>query len=757
MKKFRVIWQYILFYLIISAIPIATILFYFYPLAKRIVINKARESNINVTRNITNTMNTQLSGIYNIGREIRTDSRLTPYAVTKNPYAEIEAVGELKKILSSNAVVFDVLYYMGENNTFYTKNTLVRVDTYDDRYTVYKYQERDMQKFLKEMSELESFEVLPAEPVAASGASIRDMITFVFPIQGNAAGTNQAVALVLVEESALTRLVDIYSGKYEDNVLVFDLNGQLITSSNKNLEFSEKELEELLEWEGQEASRIVEAGEKEFILSKVKSRTNGWSYISYINMEELTGELSALQSQTVLIVMLLMLFELLLIIFFARVNYRPIKKLLVVLKGLVSQEEFESMAPGNEFQKMEYLFGSLDRINDELHDKIRQAYPALRNELLRKLLNGEMVSCGVEAVDEMGAEVGVSFGHGSYSVAVIAFEAKEHAVDLKAVKEFLDAPEGKTELKIYAVSDMRRNSVVLLTNQEGEEELLRYLSRAREELMDRFRVRVWIGVSNCSSDIRDYSFLYVQALSAIEFLQLEKETGIIRMEDLWLESWAFKDYPLDLVSQLESAVNRQEGNAVRRLAKELAEILSDLSRPVYFIRILYRNVISCMLRGIFMISKEDKRENVQWNRYLFDGSYSPETLVYNVLNCCEELCRGISKSGDEREEPFDEVLAWIDENCLKYNFSIHSASARFGAKISNFSQYFKKKSGVTFKQYVDCRKAEKAKELLADTDESLENISEILSYSNASSFIRAFKRVSNMTPGEYREKVRSCK
>ena len=136
MKRIRVIWQYILFYFIISAIPILAILFYFYPMARLVVINKAKESNVNVTRNITNTMNAQISSIYSIAREIKTDSKLTPYALTRDQYAEIEAVQELKKIVASSAVVYDVLYYMEENNTLYTKNTLIRVGTYDNRYTV---------------------------------------------------------------------------------------------------------------------------------------------------------------------------------------------------------------------------------------------------------------------------------------------------------------------------------------------------------------------------------------------------------------------------------------------------------------------------------------------------------------------------------------------------------------------------------------------------------------------------------------------
>lgn len=755
MKRIRVIWQYILFYFIISAIPILAILFYFYPMARLVVINKAKESNVNVTRNITNTMNAQISSIYSIAREIKTDSKLTPYALTRDQYAEIEAVQELKKIVASSAVVYDVLYYMEENNTLYTKNTLIRVGTYDNRYTVYKYQNREMEQFLKEMVSLTDFAVLAAEPVAVSNAGIRDMITFVFPMSGKTDGSSRTVALVLVEESNLTQLIDIYSGKYEDNVLVFDYDNNLVTCSDQSADFSEEEIKELLLWSGENDSRTIETADGNFILSKVKSKTNGWSYISYINRMELTEELDELRNQIILIVAIILFLEFLLIVFFSQMNYRPVKRLLMVLQKVVSREELISVTAGNEFQKMEYLFGSLYQHNDELNDKIKEAYSAIRNDLLKRLINGQLISYDVEGVNHMGEEVGVHFPYSTYCVAVATFESGAFPVDFRTVNEFLNQPVEKIRLKIYAVSDMRKNLAVLLINQDREEDLIGHLTQTREVLMDRFGMQMWIGVSNSACDIRDYSFLYVQALSAIEFLQLQKETGIIRMSDLKLGSYALKDYPVDLTSQLEVAVARQEEGQIKKLTLELTKFFEDFSLPVYYIRILYRNIISCLIKGLLNCADgTEEKKWVEWNHYLLDIGYSPESLVDNIQLCCNSLCQKIGQSEEKKNDLFQEILGYIDRSCLTYDFSIHSVAESFGIKVSNFSQYFKKKSGITFKQYVDCIKVDKAMALLSDTEESLEQISEMLCYSNASSFIRAFKRIRNMTPGEYREKVK---
>lgn len=238
MKRHTVIWQYITFYFIISAIPIFAILFYFYPMAKNVIIDKAKESNWNVTRNIANTMNAQMSGIFNMVREIKLDNKLTPYAVQKNNYAEIEAVRELKKIVASSSIVYDVLYFVEENQTFYTKSTLIRLKSYDAGYSIYKYQNRDMRELANEMVKIKDVTVLPAEPVSVSNSGIRNMITFVFPMGGFEKKGERTAIFVLVEENSLTKLIDIYSGEYEDNILVFDFNNRLITRSNYKNEFS---------------------------------------------------------------------------------------------------------------------------------------------------------------------------------------------------------------------------------------------------------------------------------------------------------------------------------------------------------------------------------------------------------------------------------------------------------------------------------------------------------------------------------------
>lgn len=71
---------------------------------------------------------------------------------------------------------------------------------------------------------------------------------------------------------------------------------------------------------------------------------------------------------------------------------------------------------------------------------------------------------------------------------------------------------------------------------------------------------------------------------------------------------------------------------------------------------------------------------------------------------------------------------------------------------SQLSARFKKETGMTLVDFIQKEKTEEAKRLLRYSDKSLTAISSYLGFSSQSHFSRVFKKYTNRTPGEYREK-----
>lgn len=66
---------------------------------------------------------------------------------------------------------------------------------------------------------------------------------------------------------------------------------------------------------------------------------------------------------------------------------------------------------------------------------------------------------------------------------------------------------------------------------------------------------------------------------------------------------------------------------------------------------------------------------------------------------------------------------------------------------------FKQETGMTVKQYLIDYRMQVAKRLLSDKHVRVTEIAQLCGYSNANYFSKAFKEISGMTPGEYREKM----
>lgn len=94
------------------------------------------------------------------------------------------------------------------------------------------------------------------------------------------------------------------------------------------------------------------------------------------------------------------------------------------------------------------------------------------------------------------------------------------------------------------------------------------------------------------------------------------------------------------------------------------------------------------------------------------------------------------------------------EDYVKHNIhtplTVNSIARKFGYNEKYLSQMFKSMSGETLKQHIINRKIEEANFLLTDTNLTIMEISSILGYSDNHNFMRSYKKVTGMSPTEYR-------
>lgn len=124
-----------------------------------------------------------------------------------------------------------------------------------------------------------------------------------------------------------------------------------------------------------------------------------------------------------------------------------------------------------------------------------------------------------------------------------------------------------------------------------------------------------------------------------------------------------------------------------------------------------------------------------------------------------ELMAALVAMGNERlpKKPMDyediaRVIAYIDEN---YTHSITqselvSLSHMSATKLKNLFRQF---AGCTITDYIMQRKADRAEHLLADTTLTVEEISRMIGFDTATGFATSFKKMTGLSPSEYRRQI----
>ena len=150
-------------------------------------------------------------------------------------------------------------------------------------------------------------------------------------------------------------------------------------------------------------------------------------------------------------------------------------------------------------------------------------------------------------------------------------------------------------------------------------------------------------------------------------------------------------------------------------------------------------------------------EYVTWLQKRMQAKTGWKTQVY--VGTADELTEFVCAYAEYlerlRKVESEGVLGQVEEYIRKNyseNISLKSIGEQFYINNVYLGQIFKKKNGITFKEYLNRVRIEKATQLLADTDEKIYAIAEKVGFHNTDYFINKFVQEKGMTPRQYRMK-----
>jgi len=103
----------------------------------------------------------------------------------------------------------------------------------------------------------------------------------------------------------------------------------------------------------------------------------------------------------------------------------------------------------------------------------------------------------------------------------------------------------------------------------------------------------------------------------------------------------------------------------------------------------------------------------------------------------------------------EKIKQYIEENFMNGNLSITDVADHFGLSANYISKNFKAQTDEGLAHYIVKRRITEVKLLLENTNDNLNQIAEKTGFYSASALIRTFKKVTEVTPGQYRDNLKA--
>ncbi len=675
---------------------------------------------------------------------------------------DIQINNMISNIISSNRSILSIDLYSYNNKRLVSGNIVDQQDLINDYQWISEFLQCDC--YLKWMT---------TRPIMLSKTNYpiyRNVVTSVraYPLL-HTLGARKGTIAVNMKEEKLYELIENMEGVMGGHTYIIDNEGVVVAHEDKGKigkDISEmpyiKRIMDDLQTEGTFTDMVDEIESSFYYYDTARV---DWTIVRIIPENQLNKPLYILRNALLMLAVVLFIVAALSVLYTGHWMFKPVNRFIqAMLNRLIRESKNPTVRKyKDEFQ---YFESSVQRIMEDrelLNKQVNESKASVKLQLIRELLTyHHNPSTIMSHMDQLGMNLDGS----QYVVMSVEFDNKQlihSSRDLQLYSYALsNVAEELMNAESYGIaSEMDNGKCVVIMSFSDDDDINRHMMRAiavadlmKDFVKEFFSRTITVGIGNAVDRLSDIPTSYKQSLDALSYKLVMGEDLIITQEDIENDSSPQFHRLFAMTEGMTASVNLLEHDRMRMQVHTWFEAFVEYNIPPDMIMQL---IVQCLMK--VAVAATDIGVDVegifpQHGLHEILGQYEQleqlELFMVNSLDQCMDRIKD-KRSQRERNSIIDHVLQYIHEHYMRSDLSLNLLASEFHISVSHLSKLFKEHIESNFIDYLIEVRMNKAKELLMDTESMIKDISECVGYTNVNSFARLFRKMTGLTPSEYRQ------
>ena len=246
------------------------------------------------------------------------------------------------------------------------------------------------------------------------------------------------------------------------------------------------------------------------------------------------------------------------------------------------------------------------------------------------------------------------------------------------------------------------------------------LPRKRKQLKDLFRYNI-----NYFGRVFLEDQAHTQVATEVQVMDMQHLASLVEKKDKTGILFYMKTTFDELV-----AYNKLTTSNLTLMQQELLQVIyADLmTHGIQATRLFHDDLSQSILTGVI----DSTVDMIRWVNYLLETTFSYEEEVTQTMSLIEKI-------NDYVHQHYQEKI------------SRNEVAKEFFLTPDYLARMYKKKTGLTLKDYINHYRVERAKQLLSNEDLAISEVAEQVGFDNYSYFSTLFKKTTGLTPKDYQK------